>query len=369
MGFLGVLGLGLVDARAGGQVALAIAGADRVARRLHPLGRHVDPVGAHVGDVPGLVEPLGRAHGPHRPEAELARGFLLQGRGHERRVGVAAGRLGLDREDAQRHRLDGGDRGLGCCLIGEVEAVQPGAIERGQPGLEAVPRRGRQDRLDRPVFARAEGFDLHLALDHQAQRHRLHPPGRAGARQFAPQHRRQGEPDQVVQRPARQIGVDQFHVDVARVRHRLGDGAARDGVENDTPDLGGLRHRAPLAQRLQQVPRDRLALAGRIGGEDQLVVVLQRLGDGADVFSGFRIDLPGHFEPVGGIDRAVLGGQVADMAVGGQNRVALPQIAVDGLGFSRGFDDDNGHGILLDGAGMGAEREHGSGGPACQHRA
>ena len=293
----------------------------------------------------------------------------MQGRGHERRVGVAGGRLRLDREDVQRDRLDGGDRSLGAGLIGEVEAVQLVAAKLGQPGLEAVTRRGGQDCLDRPVFAGAEGFDLHLALDDQAQRHRLHPPGRAGARQFAPQHRRQGEPDQVVQRPARQIGVDQFHVDVARMRHRLGDGAARDGVENDAPDLGGLLHRAPLAQRLQQVPRDRLALAVRVGGEDQLVVVLQRLGDGADMALGLRVDLPGHFESVLRIDRAVLGGQVADMAVGGQNRVAGPQITVDGLGFCRGLDDDNGHGILLDGAGMGAEREHGSGGPACQHRA
>ena len=42
-------------------------------------------VGAHVGDVAVLIEPLGSAHRLRRGEAELASGLLLQCRRHERR--------------------------------------------------------------------------------------------------------------------------------------------------------------------------------------------------------------------------------------------------------------------------------------------
>ena len=63
--------------------------------------------------------------------------------------------------------------------------------------------------LDGPVFVGAEGLDLGLAVAHEAQRHRLHAAGRAGARQLAPQHRRQGEADEIVEGAAGEIGVDQ----------------------------------------------------------------------------------------------------------------------------------------------------------------
>ena len=59
--FLRVLGLVLVHPGAVRQVLGAELGLDRVARGHHRLGRHVDAVGPHVGDEPGLVEPLRRA--------------------------------------------------------------------------------------------------------------------------------------------------------------------------------------------------------------------------------------------------------------------------------------------------------------------
>ena len=108
VGFLRVLGLVLVHARAVGQVFGAVAILDRVARGHHRLGRHVDPVGPHIGDMARLVEPLRRVHRLARAHAELAAGFLLQGRGHEGRRGVAHRGLGLDRAHAQRpggHRV------------------------------------------------------------------------------------------------------------------------------------------------------------------------------------------------------------------------------------------------------------------------
>ena len=78
------------------------------------LGREIDAVGAHisdeadraVADVDALIEALGDLHGAGRREAELARGFLLQGRGRERRVGVALDRLGLDRDDLERRLFE-----------------------------------------------------------------------------------------------------------------------------------------------------------------------------------------------------------------------------------------------------------------------
>ena len=44
-----------------------------------------------------------------------------------------------------------------------------------------------------------------------------------------------------------------------------------------------------------------------------------------------------------GIDRAVLGRQVADMAEGGQDLVVLAQIFVDRLGLRRQLDDEDFH--------------------------
>ena len=221
------------------------------------------------------------------------------------------------------------------------------AVERDEPRLVGVAARGGEDRLDRPVLAGAERLDLHLAVDDQPQRHRLDPAGRLRARQLAPEHRREAEADEVVERPAREVGVDQLHVDLARVRHRLRHRVPGDRVEDDALDLGVLLHRLAAGQRLEQVPGDRLALAVGVGGEDQLLVVLQRLGDGADVLGAVGGDLPLHREVVLGVDRAVLGRQVADVAVGGEHRVAGAEILVDGLRLGGRLDDDDGHGALL----------------------
>ena len=110
-----------------------------------------------------------------------------------------------------------------------------------------------------------------------------------------------------------------------------------------TLDFRVLLQRPALPQRLEQVPRDRFALAVGVGGEYEPVVILQRLGNGPDVALGLRIDLPGHLESVGGIDRAILWRQIAHMAVGRENRIVLAEITADRLGFCRGLDDDNGH--------------------------
>jgi hypothetical protein len=68
------------------------------------LGGQRDRVGAHVGDqadaaladVDAFIELLRDAHGALRRKTELARGFLLQRRGRERRRGIAARCLLVD---------------------------------------------------------------------------------------------------------------------------------------------------------------------------------------------------------------------------------------------------------------------------------
>ena len=136
---------------------------------------------------------------------------------------------------------------------------------------------GLERRRDRPIFLRPEQLDLALAVDDQAQRDRLHAAGRLGAGQLAPQDRRQGEADQIIERAARAVGVDQILIERARMLHRLGHRRLGDGVEGHPLDLG--REQLLLPQHFLDVPADRLALAVGIGGEDQRVGLLRLVGD------------------------------------------------------------------------------------------
>jgi hypothetical protein len=108
-------------------------------------------------------------------------------------------------------------RGRG--LVGDAELLDLLAAELDQLGDEGLspfssvgwhrPRRSSTRAL--------EGLDLQLALDDQAQRRALHAPGGEPAADLLPQQRREVEADQVVQRPARLLGVDQVRGQLARV--------------------------------------------------------------------------------------------------------------------------------------------------------
>ena len=224
-----------------------------------------------------------------------------------------------------------------------VEFFQLAAAEQHQPRLELLaPWRG-HSHPDAPEFLGAEGFNLHLALDNQAQADRLDPARRLGPRQLAPQDRRQGKAHQIVQSPARKVSLDQRLIDLTRMQHGFGDGGLGDRVKGHPADLLALLDHA--GQSLGQMPGNRLALAVRVGGEDQLIIGFQRLGDRLEVLAAVGGDLPHHGEIVVRVDRAILGRQVADMAIRGQNGIVAAQIFVDCLGFGRGFYNDNRHGI------------------------
>ena len=203
--------------------------------------------------------------------------------------------------------------------------------------------RRREQSFYRPVFTGAESLDLHLALDDQAQGDRLHTSGGFRAGQFAPKHGREVEPHQIVQRAAGEIGLDQRHVDLTRVLHRLGHGLFGDLVKDDAANGRVFLDRLALGQRLLQVPADRLAFAVGVSREDQCVVFGQRVGDGFDVFLAVGGDFPFHVEIGVGVDRSVLWRQVPDVAVRGENGVIVAQIFVDRFGLGWGFDNDDGH--------------------------
>ena len=107
--FLRVLRLVLVFARRRRHVFLAVILAEHGADVGDRFRRHVDAVGAHIGDEAGglavdldaFVEPLRQPHGDRRREAELAARFLLHGRGGEGRRRIAPRGLGLDRGDGE----------------------------------------------------------------------------------------------------------------------------------------------------------------------------------------------------------------------------------------------------------------------------
>ena len=90
-------------------------------------------------------------------------------------------------------------------------------------------------------FVRPERLDLALALDNQGAAPRdLHTARAFGTRQLAPQYRRQGEAEQVIERTAGKVGRRSTADRVfARAGHRLGDRRLGDRVEGDAVDAGG----------------------------------------------------------------------------------------------------------------------------------
>ncbi len=175
-----------------------------------------------------------------------------------------------------------------------------------------------------------------------AMRHGLDPACRAGAGQFAPQDRGEGEAHVVIEGAVGEIRVDQGLVDLARLAQRGLDRVLGDGVEGHALDRQVLQH-ALFTQGFQNVPGDRLALAVRVGGEDELLGPLDRLGNVGNPLRAPVLERPDHAEIGIRVDRAVLGGQVADMPEGGQDLVILAEIFVDRLGLRRRLDDEDFH--------------------------
>ena len=96
MRFLGILGLGSILPWFIGDIRSIITFGDSPTRGRNCAAVHLDTVGAHVCDRAVFVETLCQPHGVARRKAKLARRFLLQGRGRERRRRIARQRLCFD---------------------------------------------------------------------------------------------------------------------------------------------------------------------------------------------------------------------------------------------------------------------------------
>src|SRR5688572_5828639 len=314
----------------------------------HRLGRQVDRVRAHVGDVAGLVEPLRRLHRAPRGEAELARRLLLHRGRRERRRRVPALGPALDACDREHAVCNREDRALDVArvaFVGDGEArllrvrLDFFPAELGEPRGEAR-RFLRRIGLDGPVLLALELLDLGLALADEPERDALHAAGGKAGLDLLPQQRREVEPDQVVERPPRLVGIDEVAVHaLLGLRDRLANRVLRDLVETDPVDVLAVE-RAALLEDLVQVPGDRLALAVRVRCEIEGVRLLHgaldRVHLGAVLLDGLVL----HLEVVVGVDRAFLLDEVADVAIGGQHLEIGPEVLLDGFRLGRRLDDD-----------------------------
>ncbi len=128
------------------------------------------------------------------------------------------------------------------------------------------------------------------------------------------------------------------------MRHRVGHRLLGDRVEGDTVDR--LRQRLFRAQQFLHVPADRLALAIGVGREDQSVGALRGVLDFLQPLRLVGIQLPLHRKAVVGIDRAILGRQVADMAIARQNLKIAAEIFLDRLRLCGRFHNNQLHGKI-----------------------
>ncbi|MCY1293109.1 hypothetical protein D9M70_423570 [compost metagenome] len=170
----------------------------------------------------------------------------------------------------------------------------------------------------------------------------MHTAGRAGARQLAPEDRRQVEADEIVECAARQIGIDQRDVDVARVGDCFENRLLGDGVEGDALHRFVAEHLL-LLQKVEHVPGNGFAFAIRVGCQNEAVSGLYRVGNVLHALGRGAIDLPGHFEVLIRTDRTVLRRQIAHMAKRSQHLVVRPEVLVDRLCLGRRLHHYNIH--------------------------
>ena len=359
MRLLGVAGLVAVLAGTRRNRRVAVKLHRLRSRRLDCLLRQGRRVGAHISDVPLLVEALRDAHrvlGAHR---ELAAGLLLQGRGGEGRLGAAGAWLGLQIDDGcLAHRLDRSRQCAGGGLVEDddgfleltpVVEVRAAGERRAVDPCESRSERGGvlggQGR-DIPVRGGDVRDALALAVDDEAGRRGLHATGAergalTAAADLAPQHGRDVPAVEAVEHAARLLGVDEREVELSRVLGGRLDRILGDLVEDHPLDRDlGLEH-------LEQVPRDRLALAILICREQDFVGGLQgalELGD------GLRLAIVDHVvgvEVVVDIDRILavrlllvvrdllLAREIANVPDGAEHLVAIAEVTLDRLHLRR----------------------------------
>ncbi len=214
--------------------------------------------------------------------------FLLQRRGDERRRRIALDRFALDTVDLELACADRSNGAVGIGLVLERELVDLLAVEIVRRAEKAPASALRSASMDQYSSDLKASISCSRSTTSEAQ------PIARGPRSARPGSLRQRtgdkrEPDEIVERAAREIGIDEFFVDLARMLDGFEQRIPSSRVEHDPFD-GFALQRILLVEDLQHVPRDRLALAIGVGGEDQLVGFLQRVGDVLDALLGAVID-------------------------------------------------------------------------------
>ncbi len=260
----------------------------RPSDRVHGLVGKLDGIRAHVRNVPGFVERLSDPHRLPGSEIQFSVGLLLQRRGREGRIGTALRRLLLDGTHLERRPrqpvaqrsgfLGTQEPNLAVCLqlarrLIEVPARGYSVLSNRDQNRLELATVAREAGQEIPVLGRAEGTTLALSLDEKPDRHRLDAARREAAGDLLPQKRRELEADQAVQDSTCLLRLDEPHVQRARVLHRLEHRPSRDLVEADPSEPLSI---LLVAELLCDVERDRLALAVRIRGEENVAGLFRR---------------------------------------------------------------------------------------------
>ena len=360
VGFLSVLALGGVHARRGGHELGAVQLGGLAACGLDGLIAQRNRVGAHVGDVTVLVQALCNLHGHARGEAQLTRGFLLQGGGRERRCRATLVRLGLDRTHRERGGLQGcGERasrllvqvgdlgGVEGAVVGEVLAGGDAvAVHGDQFGVEALGGLVQEASGQVPVVGSDEGHAFAFALNHEAGRDGLHATCGETTTDLAPEHGGNFVTVDTVEDAAGLLRVDQVQVDVAQFAEGTLNGFPSDFREGHAVD-GNLG-----LEDFLQVPRDGLTLAVTIGCQVERVYFFELALELGNLLLFVGVDHIVGFEAVFNVDRELavgallevfgqLGGlrKVTDMTHGRVDQVVLAEVAANGLDLGGGLHD------------------------------
>ena len=158
--------------------------ADILATGGHRLGTEIGGVGAHIGDVARLVQPLRHHHGFLHAKTQPGTRSLLQGRGDKRgrRLGPGGFVLALAHRVGQRFQL--GHRGHGRGFVGRVERLAT-LLAHLEPDLVSL--LAEQVRVYLPVLLGHKGVYFPFPLNHQSHRDGLYPAGRQPPGHLRPQ--------------------------------------------------------------------------------------------------------------------------------------------------------------------------------------
>ena len=317
---------------------------DRVVADAGRVGTHVrdEADGAAVAlEIDAFVQRLGDLHRPLGAEVEVARRVLLELGRRVRRRRVALLLLAHDLGDPVGAALEVGPHAARLLAVGDLEAF---VVGRGELGQDRRVGLGSQTRGDVPVLFGDEGVDLALAVDEEAERHRLHAAGGEAEGELGPDQRRDVVAHDAVEHAASALGVVEVLVELARVLDAVVDALLRDLVELDALDL-----EARALDLLLDVERDRLALAIGVGRQHHGVDLL---GRGLELFEDLLFALDDRVrlrEIVREVDGLRALGQVLQVSLRGEDVVARAEVFLDGLRLGRRLNDNErlGHHDLL----------------------